>query len=293
MHSPELTSIIIPVFNDEAGVARTLEGISRQSWPMDRIEVIVVDNGSEEPASLHAQYPFPVHGIRCETPGSYAARNAGISVATGTTFAFTDADCIPCEHWLEQGITTLIDGKDKYAVGGDVIFTSVDSPTSVAMYQITMGFGQEDNIRDRGFSATANLFFTRAQFETVGPFDERLLSGGDREWAWRASNHQIGMKYQANAVVYTEPRSTLRGAVRQARRVVAGRSQLRKLCLAHIGDAALGKQRSGGQSVIWILTNRHLSTWDKLRVLSAAILIRAAATLESIRLVLGAEAERR
>ena len=293
MHSPELTSVIIPVFNDVAGVARTLEGISRQSWPMDGIEVIVVDNGSEKPVRLHAEHPFSVHVIRCETPGSYAARNAGAAVAKGAVFAFTDADCVPCEYWLERGVASLIDGKGKWAVGGDVVFTPTEPPTGVAMYQIAMGFGQEGNIRDKGFSATANLFCTRTQFETVGRFDQRLLSGGDREWAWRANTHQIGMNYQADAVVYTEPRSTLRRAIQQARRVVAGRAGIRKLGLAHLGDAAVDKQRSDLHSAVRILSDRQLGTWDKMRVLNAAILIRAAAALESLRLALGTQAERR
>ena len=293
LHRPQLISVIIPVFNDAGGISRTLKGLSRQSWPLGSIEVIVVDNGSEQPVELGTDYPFDVQVIRCETPGSYAARNAGAVVAKGEVFAFTDADCIPCKHWLERGIASLIEGKGKWAVGGDVLFTPIDSPTGVALYQMAMGFGQEGNIRDKGFSATANLFCTRAQFEEVGPFDERLLSAGDREWAWRASMNQISMSYQPDAIVYTAPRSTLLGAVRQARRVVAGRAGLRRLGLAHIGDAAVAKQRSAWESLRWILVNRELDVWDRMRVLSVAILIRGAAGIESVRLALGAKAERR
>jgi len=293
MHRSQQTSVIIPVFNDMAGIVRTLEGLSRQSWPMECIEVVVVDNGSVQPVSFSAEYPFPVKVIRCETPGSYAARNAGATAAKGEIFAFTDADCIPCECWLEKGIASLIDGKDKWVIGGEVLYTPIDSPTGVALYQMTTGFGQECNIRDKGFSATANLFCTRAQFEKVGPFDERLLSGGDREWAWRACTHHIRINYQPEAIVYTEPRRTLRGAIRQARRVVAGRAGLRKLGVAHIGDAAVAKQRSALQSVGWILTHKELNLWNRLRVLMAAILIRCAASVESIRLALGTPPERR
>lgn len=288
-----LVSVIIPVFNDASGIARTLKGLSQQSWSLGGIEVIVVDNGSEPPVALAAGYPFPVQVVRCDTPGSYAARNAGAAVAKGEVFAFTDADCIPCEHWLERGIAPLIEGGGRWAVGGEVLFTPIDSPTGVALYQMTTGFGQEGNIRDKGFSATANLFCTKAQFEKVGPFEERLLSGGDREWAWRASTHQIGMTYQPDAIVYTAPRSTLREAIRQARRVVAGRAGLRKLGLAHIGDSAVTKQRSAWESVRWILANRDLNAWDRLRVLLMAILIRVAAGVESVRLALGATPERR
>lgn len=293
MLRPQLTSVIIPVFNDVEGITRTLEGIAQQSLPMNGIEVIVVDNGSEQPVSLSAKYPFPVQVIRCEKPGSYAARNAGAAVAKGQVLAFTDADCVPCQYWLERGVASLIEGKGKWVVGGEVLFIPIESPTGVALYQMMVGFGQESNIRDKGFSATANLFCTKVQFEEVGPFDERLLSAGDREWAWRANILNISMSYQPGAIVYTEPRRTLLGAIRQARRVVAGRAGLRKLGVAHIGDAAVAKQRSALESVRWILTHRELNTWNRLRVLSVAILIRCAAGLESIRLVMGAIPERR
>lgn len=286
-------SVIIPVFNNAVGVAKTLDGLCRQTWPMENIEVIVVDNGSDEPPTLHSEYPFLVRTIQCETPGSYAARNAGAALATGTALAFTDADCVPCQHWLERGMRDLIDGDGKVIIGGNVIFTALKSPSSVALYQITMGFGQESNIRDKGFSATANLFCTRTQFEKIGPFDERLFSGGDREWSWRARAHNINVRYMPDAIVYTSPRSKLGSAVRQARRIVAGRVGLRRLGLAHIGDSAVDKHRTGWRSARWILANPLLGSWDKLRILSVATLIWGAAAFESMRLALGGKAERR
>jgi len=293
MLQPQLTSVIIPVFNDLEGITRTLEGIAQQSWPINGIEVVVVDNGSDQPVVLPIEYPFSVQVVRCEILGSYAARNAGVAVAKGEVFAFTDADCIPGESWLEQGIASLTEGKGRLAVAGAVLFTATESPSCVALYQMTTGFGQESNVRDKGFAATANLFCTRAQFEKVGPFEERLLSGGDREWSWRAYTLGVSINYQPNSIVYTEPRRTLGGAIRQARRVVAGRAGLRKLGVAHIGDAAVTKQRSALESVRWLLTQRELSLWDRTRVLWVAILIRGAAGFESFRLALGARPERR
>jgi GT2 family glycosyltransferase len=163
----------------------------------------------------------------------------------------------------------------------------------VALYQQTTGFGQESNVRDKGFSATANLFCTRQQFEIIGPFDTRLLSGGDREWCWRASLRSFHVHYEPTAVVHTQPRTDLRGAIRQSRRVVAGRKMLRELRLGHRGDESIAKLRSPLQAALWILRYRDLTLWNRLQVLLVAILIRAAAQWESVRLTLGAKAERR
>src|SRR5690554_6021239 len=125
MNQPQLISVIIPVFNDTLGIVKTLRGLARQTFPKETVEVIVVDNGSDQPLSLSNEYPFSVQVIRCEIPGSYAARNAGVAVARGDIFAFTDADCIPCEYWLEKGIARLLDGRDKWVVGGEVLYTPI------------------------------------------------------------------------------------------------------------------------------------------------------------------------
>jgi len=293
MTGPIRVSIIVPAFNDQAGLRACLQAITRQSYPTDAIEVIVVDNGSAPLLSLEGALAGRACIVRCLTPGSYAARNAGADVATGEVLAFTDADCRPDPDWLLHGVNALLAGNGGRIVGGEVTIDALDRPSAVALYQKTTGFGQEDNVRYKRFSATANLFCMRRLFETVGPFDTRLLSGGDREWCWRASLRGIHVHYEPTAVVHTSPRTDLRSAIRQSRRVVAGRKMLRELELGHIGDRAVAKLRSPWQSVSWILRRRDLSPWNRLRVLSVATIIRIAALWESVRLALGATAERR
>lgn len=288
----DFASVIIPVYNDREGILSCLATLDMQTRAPDSFEVIVVDNGSDAPLQPDRNYRFSMRLIRCDTPGSYAARNAGLEAAVGDIFAFTDADCRPDPKWLEQGCCR-IDADSSCIVGGEVIIELPHRPSAVALYQTVTGFGQQANVRDKGFSATANLFCRRSDLEKIGPFDQRLLSGGDREWCWRAAKNGIGLCFEPRAVVYTNPRSSLRGATRQARRVVAGRVLLRNLGLAHIGGAAVAKHRSAWQSVTWILSNRRLRIWDRLRVLLVAIVIRGAAALESIKLASGANPERR
>ena len=79
-------SVVIPVFNDPAGIRECIESLSRQTKIPS--EVIVVDNGSEPPIPDTAGLRI----VREETPGSYRARNAGLAVASGDITAFTDAD---------------------------------------------------------------------------------------------------------------------------------------------------------------------------------------------------------
>src|SRR5690606_21992846 len=126
--------------------------------------------------------------VVCRTPGSYAARNEAVKAASGSVLAFTDADCEPAPDWISAGVAELQRLSDSSIVGGEVRFAEPAKRSGTALYQMSVGFQQEENIRDRGFSATANLFCSYATFMRIGPFNELLLSGGDREWAWRARN---------------------------------------------------------------------------------------------------------
>ncbi|XSG86307.1 MAG: glycosyltransferase [Methylohalobius sp. ZOD2] len=290
--TPRVT-VIVPVFNDRAGLLGCLDGLRRQTYPLSRMQAIVVDNGSTPAIRIDDSYPFQLEVLRCETPGSYAARNAGIAVACGSIFAFTDADCIPDENWLSAGVAALQREGRRKIIGGEVTMTLSQSPTATERYQYLTGFMQRENIERRGFTATANMFCSRDMMDRVGEFNKVLLSGGDREWAWRARKEGIDLAYAQNAIVYTSPRTTLKGAIRQARRVAAGRKNLRELNLTYMGVGLLKPHRSNLESLRWILTRHELNLGQRFKVLGVALAIRTATLMESMRLKLGGVAERR
>ncbi|MCL1477301.1 glycosyltransferase [Marinobacter sp. M3C] len=288
-----LVSVIIPVFNDQAGLLKCIEAMSSQSYPPQSLEIIVVDNGSTPSIKVENSLGLNIKVIRCEKPGSYAARNAGSEVASGDLFAFTDADCWPAKDWLKSGVATLESHGGRAFVGGEVEIVEPPSPSVVALYQRATSFGQESNIKEKKFTGTLNLFCTKELFRSVGGFEDRLLSGGDREWSWRALKRGFSLVYEPTAVIYTEPRTTLRGAILQARRITAGRRMLREFGLAHVGSQNIAKKRSVWQSAVWLLCRKELSTVERVQILSIAVVIRFAESVEGLRLALGARAERR
>lgn len=291
-HAPKV-SVIIPAYNDAAGVERCLQALAQMQWPHARLQVIVVDNGSQPPLTVQTQTPFVLRLLRCDKPGSYAARNVGVASATGTVLAFTDADCQPDQQWLARGVAALKAAAGQGLVAGEVELECPERPTATALYQCITGFGQARNVKQRGFAATANLLCLRQQFEQVGPFDEQLLSGGDLEWCGRAARHGFKVVYEPAAKVRTRPRTQLRGAIRQARRVAAGRAMLQRQPAGYLPQPAIGKQRNAWQSARWILQHPQLRRRDRLRVLAAALTIRTASAMERVRLALGGRAERR
>src|SRR5665213_2521504 len=109
-------SVIVPVFNHKAELKRCIAALAAQTFPRDRFEVIIVDNGPadgsavrlDELAAALSEFPH-AQALQQPLPGSYAARNLGLSVATGDILAFTDDDCIPQPDWLACGVTCLVE----------------------------------------------------------------------------------------------------------------------------------------------------------------------------------------
>lgn len=286
-------SVIVPVFNDQAGIDSCLEALTTQSYPQDRYEIIVVDNKSEPAICLESKANLHVKLIRCGMAGSYAARNKGIADSRGEIMAFTDADCLPESEWIRKGVTALLDGGRDCIVGGEVLFVAPKSKRATELYQYVVGFLQRENINERKFTATANLFSYRSQFDKVGLFNTNLLSGGDREWCYRATEHGAKITFCEEAVVVTSPRTELSAAIRQARRIAGGRVQLRRSPQAVIPADRTKPHKGPFSAAVWILKQKQLSLWDRLRVLFVALLIKVAHMLEVLRIRLGGNPERR
>ena len=91
MQTPQI-SVIIPLYNKESIVGRTLQSVLSQSF--EDFEVIVVDDGSKDSSvtvveSIHDER---IHLIRQENGGPSKARNTGTRAARGEWVVYLDAD---------------------------------------------------------------------------------------------------------------------------------------------------------------------------------------------------------
>lgn len=180
-------SVIIPTYDDWHVLPKCLDCLANQSVGLDRFEVIVANNNAsaEVPADLKLSPNARV--IHVPKPGSYAARNAAVREANGKTLFFTDSDCLPDRHWIENGLSILAGlGPIDRIAGGIELFPKGDTWTSPELLDRTFALRQGAYAR-QGWCATANLVTTRAAFDLVGPFNEDSFSGGDMEWGKRAA----------------------------------------------------------------------------------------------------------
>ena len=93
-------SVIIPAHNAADTLVRCLGAVCGQDD--DDFEVLVIDDGSTDATSAVIA-KFDVTGIRNpEQVGPAISRNRGADAARGAFLVFTDADCVPPSHWLQD-----------------------------------------------------------------------------------------------------------------------------------------------------------------------------------------------
>jgi glycosyltransferase involved in cell wall biosynthesis len=286
-------SVVIPVWNDGPRLRLCLDALDAQTYPRDRFEVIVVDNGSDEPVRPLVERYTNARVVEEPRPGSYRARNAGIVVANGEVVAFTDADCVPSRDWLERGVAALQRSPECGALGGavDVFFEDESRPTAVEIWERRSAFPQQTLMRDYQFAPTANLFTYQLVLERVGQFNADLKSGGDMEWVHRV----IGAGYQlahADEVRVSHPaRRTLRELFAKTARVSGGHHDLERAGkLAH----DLGFARAATRNLIppvrpllWVWRDPSVRGLDMLKVYAVAVFERYVRVWERVRLKLG------
>ena len=222
---PPQVSVIVPFRDARSQLPALVEALRRQSCAPETFEVIWVDDASRDRGAewLQAQLSSGWQLLHHRTPrGAYAARNTGLNAARGETLAFTDVDCRPHPDWIAQGLAAVASVP---RVAGRVHLELSAPLNSVELVDAGRFFRQQRYVQE-GFGATANLFVRRSVFDTVGPFDERLRSGGDYEFGQRCSRAGISIAYAEHVVVDHSARGSVRELLSKCERVGFGTGQL-------------------------------------------------------------------
>jgi len=218
-------SVIVPVFNDSQRLTLCLEALEHQNYPKHLYEVIVVDNASEEDIKS-VVIKFQQAKLSYENqPGSYAARNKGISIAKGEILAFTDSDCIPASDWIEKGVNSLLSTPNCGLVAGriNLFFQNPDKPTSVEIFDKIHNLRQKEMLKIFHFGATANVFTFKYVFDNVGLFDSTLKSSGDLDWGERVFAAGYEQVYADDACVEHPARHSFSQIRQKLKRLTGGK----------------------------------------------------------------------
>ena len=96
-------TVVVPCYNGQEPLALTFAALARQTYPMDLLEVVIADDGSDPPITVPPGAPFDARVVAQERAGFglARARNTGAAAATGSILVFLDCDMVPEPDHIE------------------------------------------------------------------------------------------------------------------------------------------------------------------------------------------------
>lgn len=224
-------SIIIPLFNGEGNLKDLMLRLADQSFPLEEIELILVDNGSTDDSyalakSIAAKMHMDVKILQeLDCQSSYSARNCGLRIAKGAIIAFTDSDCRPQSDWVRRGVEALNDPKISLVAGEVTFYFRSFRPTASEAIDSSRNMQIEEGVLHRKIGKTANLFVRREVFDEIGLFPSEIRSGGDVFWTRKAVEAGFEIAFSKEAEVQ-HPARTFSDLLKKQIRVGHGQVQI-------------------------------------------------------------------
>ncbi|HKC24324.1 MAG TPA: glycosyltransferase family 2 protein [Thermoanaerobaculia bacterium] len=194
MKEAPFVSVVMPVRNEAGFVARALRAVLTQSWPEEKLEVIVADGMSTDGTREIVESFAEVHPrvTRIDNPGRIAPTglNAAIARARGDVVVRVDGHCEIAPDYVARCVQHLVvDEVD--CVGGPLTTvgtTRVARAIALAMSsRFGVGGARFRVGTDRPVLADTVAFpaFRRAALTRTGAFDEELVRNQDDEYSFR------------------------------------------------------------------------------------------------------------
>jgi glycosyltransferase involved in cell wall biosynthesis len=192
-------SIVIPTKNRVGVLEETIAHIlTRQNYPQDKLEIIIINDGEEFDDSFRQKYP----GVKIQKnkgAGAASARNTGAELATNELLLFIDDDILIAKNCIERHVKlhelykeSIVSGTWKY----DDSLVANFKKTAFGRYKLLYDY-QPDKI-DKGLVADGvysieclasfNLSIIKADFNRIGGFNLKFPFAGceDQEFTMRA-----------------------------------------------------------------------------------------------------------
>ena len=175
----------------------------RQSFPADKLETLIVDDGSSDRTSDIIK-GFPVRYLYQPNQGPAAARNRGAKESQGNIILFTDADCVADKNWVEEMVAPLRNAK---VVGVKGVYGNRANHTIPRLVQLEFEERYDLLEKSRGGIDMVDTYaaaFRKEIFLNMGGFDLSfpVANNEDTEFSYRLSSRNFLLVFNRKAVVY-------------------------------------------------------------------------------------------
>lgn len=226
---PSVT-VAVPCWNEEKTLTHTLESLLALDYPMDKLKIVVVDDGSKdktfEIASLYANHmPDTISVIKKENGGKHTAVNLVLSQLSTDLFGCLDADSFVEPQTLRHIVSCFQRDKEIMAVTPCIHIRNPQTPIQrlqAVEYLINMffrkAFEQVDAIQ---VAPGPFSIFKKEVFERIGPY-RKAHNTEDFEITLRMHLHHMKIANSHKALLYTVGPSTIFGFLKQHLRWARG-----------------------------------------------------------------------
>ncbi len=196
-------SIIVPAYNEEKYITKTLDSLQNQTYK--DYEIIIVDNNSTDNTQKIAK-KYVSNVFLEKKQGYHYAINRGIKEAKGTILTVCDADTVYPKNWLQK-VVPLFKIPHVIAVYGPALYCDgnfllkyIGGFIYVMIYHISHLLGVD-------ITGGYNFLFTKKAYKQVGGYNPKGFSmyGLDIELGTRLK--KIGkVKFSPSSIVYISTR---------------------------------------------------------------------------------------
>ena len=222
----KFVAIIIPTLNEEKFITECLNSVVNQTYPLERMDVIVVDGGSkDETHSIVEKFHIRYENIRLLNNSGRIqsiAFNIGVKFSDAPYIIRLDAHAIYDPKYIEICIMRLQENVNRGNVGGrwDIVAqnSTLVAQANAILNSCKFGIGGASfrvgalagNVDTVPFGA-----FPRNVIDKIGGMREDLIRGEDNEFNFRIRNAGYEIFFDPNIVCTYYARATMKGSVKQ------------------------------------------------------------------------------
>lgn len=188
-------SIIMPVHNEEKFIKRSLRALLEQTYPRDKIEIVIADGMSTDSTReiigfVASTTDIPIKIVDNPKQIAPSGLNCAIEAAEGEIIVRVDGHCEIEPEYLANCVGLLREGRAE-GVGGPIetIGETLKARAIAIAMSSTFGVGGSAfrTINDREMYTDTVAFpgYTRKIIERVGMFNEELVRNQDDEYNYR------------------------------------------------------------------------------------------------------------
>jgi len=225
LHTHHKVSIIVPAYNEEVVIGRSIVSLLQQTYP--NMEVIVVDDGSKDQTYLYAKR-YESNRIKVITKpngGKSRAINTGIEYATGDLVMVVDAD----SRLNDDAVALMVqyfDDPSIAAVAGSVyVVNQINIVTRLQALEYIEGLNMVRN--GQAFLKLVNIIpgpigmFRIDALKKVGLYDHDTFAE-DCDVTLKLLAEGYSIDFESDAVAYTEAPEELLDLIKQRYRWTRG-----------------------------------------------------------------------